>query len=52
MSLVQSLMSDREFLTEPFDEDEERAADYVHPAVRSYIYSPMGELSWSVRETP
>ncbi|XP_028163798.1 liprin-beta-2 isoform X3 [Ostrinia furnacalis] len=36
-------MSDREYLTEPFDEDEERAAaGYVHPAVRSYMYSPMG----------
>lgn len=38
-------MSDREYLTEPFDEDEERAAaGYVHPAVRSYMYSPMGEF--------
>jgi hypothetical protein len=44
VSLVQSFMSDREYLTEPLDEDEERAAaGYVHPAVRSYMYSPMGE---------
>lgn len=38
-------MSDCEYLTEPFDEEQERAAaGYVHPAVRSYMYSPMGEL--------
>ncbi|KAH9641876.1 hypothetical protein HF086_011626 [Spodoptera exigua] len=36
-------MSDCEYLTEPFDEEQERAAaGYVHPAVRSYMYSPMG----------
>ncbi|CAH2979886.1 unnamed protein product [Chilo suppressalis] len=36
-------MSDREYLTEPLDEGEERvAAGYMHPAVRSYMYSPMG----------
>lgn len=38
-------MSDREYLTEPLDEDEERTAEgYKHPSVRSYMYSPMGEL--------
>lgn len=38
-------MSDQEYLTEPIDVDEERAAaGYVHPAVRSYMYSPMGEF--------
>lgn len=38
-------MSDCEYLTEPFDEEQERAAaGFVHPAVRSYMYSPMGEL--------
>lgn len=38
-------MSDRECLTDPYgEEDEERAAGgYVHPALRSYMYSPMGE---------
>ncbi|CAH0759365.1 unnamed protein product [Diatraea saccharalis] len=51
MSFVRSLMSDREYLTEPFDEDEERAAaGYVHPAVRSYMYSPMGGDSDSPEE--
>ncbi|CAH0628716.1 unnamed protein product [Chrysodeixis includens] len=43
VSHLQSLMSDCEYLTEPFDEEQERAAaGYVHPAVRSYMYSPMG----------
>ncbi|CAH2062973.1 unnamed protein product, partial [Iphiclides podalirius] len=43
MSFARSLMSDREYLTEPLDGDEERApVDYVHPAARSYMYSPMG----------
>lgn len=38
-------MSDREYLTEPYDEEEERAAaGYVHPAVRSYMYSTMGRF--------
>ncbi|KAJ2950464.1 hypothetical protein O0L34_g8708 [Tuta absoluta] len=39
------LMSDREFLTDPFDEDEERAAGLEtlsQPAGRSYVYSPVG----------
>ncbi|CAG5039709.1 unnamed protein product [Parnassius apollo] len=41
--VLRSLMSDREFLTEPFEGEEEHAAvGFVHPAVRSYMYSPMG----------
>ncbi|CAK1551960.1 unnamed protein product [Leptosia nina] len=53
MSFTWCLMSDHEFLTEPFEEeDEERAAvGYVHPAVRSYMYSPMGADSDSPDET-
>ncbi|CAH0721538.1 unnamed protein product, partial [Brenthis ino] len=44
MSFIRSLMSDQEYLTEPFDEDQERTVvGYVHPAVRSYMYSPMGD---------
>lgn len=35
-------MSDQEYLTEPFEEEEECAAGSVHAAVRSYLYSPMG----------
>ncbi|GBP56936.1 Liprin-beta-2 [Eumeta japonica] len=48
---VRGLMSDREYLTEQL-EDEERAAGsrYVHPAVRSYMYSPMGADSDSPDE--
>lgn len=40
-------MSDCEYLTEPFDEDREErtVTGYVHPAVRSYLYSPMGEYT-------
>ncbi|CAG9563273.1 unnamed protein product [Danaus chrysippus] len=52
MSFKRSFMSDREYLTEPFDEGEERTAvGYVHPAVRSYMYSPMGGDSDSADET-
>lgn len=35
-------MSDQEFLTEPLDEEEERAVAGSEPTVRSYTYSPMG----------
>lgn len=43
-------MSDCEYLTEPFDEEQERAAaGFVHPAVRSYMYSPMGEFASLMR---
>ena len=52
VSRVRSHMSDREFLTEPCEEEEEEeraSGAYMHPAVRSYMYSPMGEfaiLTW------
>lgn len=43
-------MSDREYLTEPLDEDEERTVEGYKPtSVRSYMYSPMGELVSAVR---
>lgn len=46
-------MSDCEYLTEPFDEEQqERAAAAAaagYPAVRSYLYSPMGEFAEDMR---
>lgn len=44
-------MSDCEYLTEPFDEEQQEraaamaAAGYAHPAVRSYLYSSVGEFA-------